>query len=371
MLRVLLPTLFLSVSLIGNSQNQFAFDLYKTMGQDKNLLFSPTSIKSAFAMAFEGANGNTQKEFESVLGFREDNSAFYEEMKQLKNSAEICNSVWILDDFKVKPSYISTMKSSFDAVPQFTDFENDPTGSADKINKWIEESTEGMIQKMLTAEAVQKFKMALVNAIYFKQDWANPFNKERTKDDKFTNANGDKVDIRMMCSLEYFRALETGDEKLVELKYADEKTSMVIILPNKMKGYQLDHARYKDLTAKMYSQQVNLELPKFTFETPTFELKEFLQQMGLKSAFEDYADFSGMRDEKDLKIGTALHKAKIIVNEEGTEAAAATVIGMVATCSSVSQEPRILDIRVDKPFFYFIKDNATGSILFMGKMNEL
>ena len=112
-------------------------------------------------------------------------------------------------------------------------------------------------------------------------------------------------------------------------------------------------------------------MPKFTFETPTFELKGMLSQLGLKQAFRNDADFSGMREEKDLKIGTALHKAKIVVNEKGTKAAAATVIGMVQTTSAAPRPDPIMEFTADKPFFYLIKDNTTGAILFMGRMNAM
>jgi serpin B len=146
---------------------------------------------------------------------------------------------------------------------------------------------------------------------------------------------------------------------------------MIIVLPNKMKGYELDEASFEALSKQLVYQRVNLELPKFTFETPTFELKDKLIKLGLKQAFTDAADFSGMREEQDLKIGTVMHKAKIIVNEKGTEAAAATVVGMVKTTSvSVRPDP-VMEFETDKPFFYFIKDNATGALLFMGKMNEM
>jgi serpin B len=146
---------------------------------------------------------------------------------------------------------------------------------------------------------------------------------------------------------------------------------MVIILPNDIKNYEMTNKVYSDLDTRLTHQKVNLDLPKFTFETPTFELDPYLKAMGLSAAFENYADFSGMRLEKDLKIGTALHKAKIIVNEEGTEAAAVTVIGMVKTTSMPSPITPILKITVDRPFYYFIKDNLTGTILFMGRMNMI
>ncbi|MFK7787078.1 MAG: serpin family protein [Crocinitomicaceae bacterium] len=356
----------------GMSQNEFTFEMYQQMGSEENILFSPTSIKTAFAMAYEGANGQTQKEFESVFNFSEDNSALFKEIRQLEDVAKISNSVWVLKNYSVLKSYTDKLQSKFDSEPYTAEFKKDPQGSADKINKWIEESTNGMIKKMLSPEDVEDFKMALVNAIYFKQDWKNTFNKELTQKKDFKNAGGNKVKVDMMHARSYYRAFEGKNEKVIELPYKDDKTSMMIILPNKMKNYKLNDKVYSNLQGRLYNQEVILDLPKFTFETPTFELKPYLTKMGLISAFTDIADFSDMRKEKDLKIGTALHKAKIIVNEEGTEAAAATVIGMVLTSSAPSPPPPpVLRIEVDKPFYYFIKDNETGAILFIGRMNSM
>ncbi|MCR9173363.1 MAG: serpin family protein [bacterium] len=371
MIRVfLLVTSFaLTTSLFG--QNEFSFDLMNQMDEDKNSLLSPTSIKAALAMAYEGANSTTQKEFEDVLGFDEENTEFLNELKQLKESAEISNSVWILDNYKVLPSYIETVKDRFDASPSYTDFKNDSEGSANKINAWIEESTNGMIKNMVTPESVKEFKMALVNAIYFKQDWKAPFKKSATKKKEFTNLDGTEVKVDMMRSNSRFRAFEGSKEKVIELPYDDDKTSMIIVLPNKMKGYKIDDASFTLLNAQLQWQPVNLELPKFTFETPTFEVKDMLKELGMKQAFSNSADFSGMREEKDLKIGTVQHKAKIIVNEEGTEAAAATVVGMVQTTSISTRPVQVMQFITDKPFYYFIKDKKTGSLLFMGKMTTM
>lgn len=370
MIRLLLLTLvWLPYSLLA--QNTFTFDFYNAMDKEENILFSPTSIKGAFAMAYEGANGTTQQEFESVFDFEEDNQAFLQELEQLRESAEISNSVWILEDYKILPDYIKKMEQLFNAPPNTTDFKKDPEGSADKINKWIEESTNGMIRKMLSPEQVTQFKMALVNAVYFKQNWKKPFDEKRTTEEDFTNLDDTKSKVQMMRIRDSFRAYDGPGEKVIELPYEDDKTSMVVVLPHQMNGYELTDESYKNLSNRLQWQKVNLELPKFSFETPTFELKELLKELGLNQAFKDDADFSGMREEKDLKIGTALHKAKIIVNEKGTEAAAATVIGMVATSTSASTPRPIMQFKADKPFFYFIKDNETGAILFMGKMNYM
>lgn len=372
--RIMKSFLFLLIipflSFTSTSQNEFAFDIYSKMDAKSNLFYSPTSIKTAFAMAYEGANSTTQAEFEKVFGFEEKNNAFYAQIEHLKGAAEISNSIWILEDHKVIPSYLEKMEASFQMKPYYTDFKNDPDGSAERMNKWIEESTKGMITKMLNASDVASFKMALVNAIYFKQDWKFPFEKEQTKEAKFTNLSGTETEIDLMHSLRYQNAYEGNLEQVIELPYGDDKTSMVIILPKDMKTYELTNDSYTALVANLRHQKVDFDLPKFTYETPTFELKPFLQQMGMATAFEDNADFSGMRAQKDLKIGTALHKAKIIVNEEGTEAAAVTVIGMVQTTSAHTPPP-IMKMTVDKPFYYFIRDNETGTILFMGRMNEM
>ncbi len=344
--------------------------MYSELGKESNILFSPTCIKSAFALAYEGANSETQIEFEKVFGFEEDNSKFIAEIEHLKNVSEISNSIWIMENFEILKSYTDKMKSSFNIEPEFTDFKDDSEGSAKRINNWIEKSTKGMIKDMLKPSEVKGFKMALVNAIYFKQGWKNTFDKKLTKKDKFTNYNGTLAEIDMMHSKRYYRAFASKKEKVIELPYEDDKTSMVVILPNKMKGYEMTNENYDALISQLSKQEVNLKLPKFTFETSTFELKTFLKPLGLDSAFENFANFSGMREENDLKIGTALHKAKIIVNEKGTEAAAATVIGMIKT-TSISTPSPVMQLTVDTPFYYFIKDNKTGTILFMGRMNAM
>lgn len=371
MKRIKLTLAIILLSFFGFSQNKFAFDMYGTLDKDGNVLFSPTCIKGAFAMAFEGANGTTQKEFETVFDFEEDNNKFLKEIDQLKKVAEISNSVWILSNYDVLKSYIDAMKTKFGIEPYYADFAGDAKGSADRINAWIEKSTNGLIKKMVDAAAVSAFKLCLVNAIYFKQDWKEQFNKSLTKEKEFTNLDGSIAKVDMMHSLRPYRAFAGEQEKIIELPYADDKTSMIIVLPNDMKKYKMTNEVYDKLTRSLSMQKVDLDLVKFTFETPVFELKGYLSKLGLSQAFSDAADFSGMREEKDLKIGTALHKAKIIVSEEGTEAAAVTVIGMVETTSVQPNRMPILKFTTDKPFYYFIRDNQTNTILFMGRMNKM
>lgn len=353
------------------SQNDFTFEMYNSMDKKQNVLFSPISIKTAFAMVYEGANSETKKELETVFNFTPDNQEFINQLNDLKKVTRISNSLWILNDYKILDSYTQKIDSLFKSEPYSCDFKEDPQGSAKKINEWISKSTNGMIKKMVSAENVINFKMALVNAIYFKQNWKTSFRKNSTQKAQFFNLNGSETEIDLMQVKSGFKAAQTETEKVVVLPYIDEKTSMVIVLPEDMKTYNMNNEVYQSLTPKFRNQQVNLHLPKFTFETPTFELKPLLEDMGLELAFTDEADFSGMRAEKDLKVGTALHKAKIIVNEEGTEAAGATTVGMVKTKSVSMSTPPVMQMRVDKPFYYFITENATNTILFMGKMNSM
>ncbi len=369
--KISLLLLIATTSLSSLSQNNFAFDLFANMPQENNILFSPSSIKTAFAMAYEGANEKTQEELEKVFGFDAENTAFLAELAHLKNVTNISNSIWILNNYEVLKSYTDTIESRFDAAPNYTNFNSDPSGSAKKINTWIEESTNGMIKDMLKPSDVSSLKLALVNAIYFKQDWKYTFDKEKTTKETFTNHDGTTSEIDMMRALRSYRAFTGTNAKIIELPYDDDKTSMVIILPNDIKKYALTNMTYNGLMQQLQQQKVDLQLPKFTFETPTTNLIPFLTKLGINSAFSNAADFSGIRTQKDLKIGTVLHKAKIIVNEEGTEAAAVTVIGMVTTTSVGPPPAPIMKIHVDKPFYYFIKDNETGTILFMGKMNKM
>jgi len=143
-----------------------------------------------------------------------------------------------------------------------------------------------------------------------------------------------------------------------------------VIMPEKMDRYKLDEKKYNSLVNRLHNQEVKFHFPTFEFETPTFELIDDLMKMGMTRTFSDFADFSGIREEKDLKVGAALHKAKIIINEEGTEAAAATVISMVTTSTSSTQPRRVMEMRVDQPFYYFIRDNKTNTILFLGQMTN-
>ncbi|WP_083261237.1 serpin family protein [Crocinitomix algicola] len=372
MIRHTLITMLLSLTpFFSISQNDFAFHFFNQFEQDDNILFSPTSILAAFSIAYEGSEGETKKAFQKTFGFSETNDDFILQLNELKKYAEINNAVWIQTGYKILDKYINSVSKKHNAIIGHTDFLNHPDESAKKINNWIKEATNGMISKMVTPADVKAFTLAIVNAIYFKQSWKKPFDKDVTKEEEFTNLDGSTSKTPLMFNRGMYMAYENEREQIIRIPYADGKTSMIIILPSKMKNHKLDKKTYQRLKLNSYNQEVKLHLPRFTFETKTFELKNQLIKLGLGSAFSDRANFGRMRTQKDLKIGTALHKAKIIVNEEGTEAAAATVIGMVRTTSAIHIPNPVMEMRIDKPFYYFIQEDSTETILFMGKMNQL
>ncbi len=352
------------------AQNEFAFNLLNEMEAEHNSFFSPTSIKVAFAMAYEGAERETKQQFEETFGFETNNEKFYKELASLGKVAKISNSIWIQESFDILESYISTINQRFGTSPYSVDFEFKPEESAEKINQWIEKSTHGMIKKIVSPLSVKKLKMALINAIYFKEKWKIPFNKNITQKRDFTNLNDEIVQVDMMRSSESYKVYVSEKVKVIEIPYENELTSMMIVLPRNMKKYRIGNKEYNEFHNQLRRQKVNLMLPKFTFESPTLELKENLEGIGFTHAFSNGANFSKMREENDLKIGTALHKAKIIINEEGTEAAASTVVGIGKNRSVSIANPR-LDFIVNKPFIYIIKDNRTNAILFIGRMTTM
>ncbi len=279
--------------------------------------------------------------------------------------------MWVKKGLKVEKKYKNKLSDLYQSEPFEVDFFKKPKKAADSINSWIERKTKGLITKMVEASVVKGLSMAIINTVYFKQDWAVPFDKKETKEQKFKNFNKSKTKTEFMYARSYFNASVSKQESIITLPYKKNKTSMVIIMPDKMKGYELNLTKYNNLILNQAHQEVIVKMPKFSYGSPTIELKNKIKEIGLERALSNNADFSLMTKDEALKIGTVLHKAKIIVNEEGTEAAAATVIGMAMSTDAVYIPVEPLEITIDKPFYYFIKDNKTNTILFMGKMNNL
>lgn len=361
---------------VVTGNNAFAAGLYHELGtREGNLFFSPYSISSALGMTYAGARGNTAREIREVLQFQLDqsglNAAFKKQNKELAATARasgqklnIANAL-VLTGGNVSDEYKATLKNSYDAESF--------AGGLDKINGWVKKKTEGKIEEILT-ELSANSVCVLLNAIYFKGSWESQFRKGATHDAPFSVAPGKKVTAPLMYQKSDFAILEEEDFQAVALPYKGKSLSMVILLPQSTDGLpalerQLTPQVLKGWLAKLDTQQpreIELFLPKFKVETG-YDLKAPFQNMGITDAFSpSNADFTGMGWPKgEMFIGQIKHKAVVEVNEEGTEAAAATAVEMIT-----KSMPYFPVFRADHPFLYLIRDNRSGAILFMGRLAD-
>lgn len=364
------PPVYLGPTDIPSASNQFALNFYSHVSEDKkrNIFFSPTSIFTAFAIAYEGAKDNTASEMQHVFGFEPDKSKrtvqfadMQEQLnkKQQNNTISLANALWINEGFDVLPEYIDTAKTHYKSDIESINFSD--KNSIDIINEWINEKTKGKIEKIFE-DLDPSTKLVITNAIYFKGIWEEPFDQEKTLIGDFHVTSDTVVQVPMMESKTIFPNVAINDlVKIVELPYEGEKFSMLILLPEDEGMSSLEDSLSVDNLNKwkkeLHTTKTKVYMPKFKLETE-YDLKQILQDMGIHDAFGN-ADFTGISD-SGLYIEKAIHKAFVEVNEEGTEAAAATGIVMF--------ESGPFEFIIDRPFVFIIQDNETGSILFMGKV---
>jgi len=367
-----------SRDLIG-ANNEFAFDIFKELlveDKGKNIFISPFSMTTALAMAYNGAETDTRDAMAEVLGFSgqslEDlNSNFSELLAAIQNAdpdieLNIANSVWKRSGFEVKEDYLARVEQYYYSSVQDLDFSR--SDAPDIINEWIEDATRGKIDKMIS-EIDAMVMMYLINAIYFKGDWTHPFDEELTGTGDFYLEDGSTVDVEMMENYGDYKYSRNGDLEAVRLPYGRDMVSMYIILPpedteldlaiEEINGYS-----WNEFMDSFAERELNLRMPRFEIEYGIKDLLPPLTRLGMGIAFTDSADFSGMHP--DLFISRVDHKAVIEVNEKGSEAAAVTVVEMELT--SAPADP--IEFTADRPFFFVISDDRTGSILFMGKVAD-
>jgi serpin B len=377
-----------TVSGLVECSNEFSFDMYAELAAsgDENVFFSPYSITTALGIAYEGARGQTASEMAQVLNFPADNSTRWDMMKSYQDyfsrvsdsyNLSTANAYWLKENQDLKEIYRNAIESYYLAHGEELDFAGDPSGSAETINAWVEEQTNGKIRDLISPSMiVPATYLILTNAIYFKSDWKYQFNDTATENSAFHLEGGIDTDTQMMhmhdaeISLNYS---ENDDVQLLQLPYKDGALSMYILLP---KDYdigalesKLDNEYLGSMMEDLSPEEVNLYMPKFKFEQK-YTLNQMLIDMGMPTAFSDCADFSGMTDSTSLKIGFVIHQSYVDVNEEGTEAAAATAVGMEATGINPHPQPQPILFNADHPFIFFIQHEETGQILFMGKVGN-
>ncbi len=368
-------------SRITTANNTFAFNIFRAINREdleNNIFISPLSISEALTMTYNGAKDSTQEEITSALAFgdltKEEINSGYKYLNNYLNHMddqiilEIANSLWIREGINIQQNFIDINQEVFNARVQELDFSK---SEAEKIiNGWIDQSTKGLITNMIKPPIPEEVIMYLINAIYFKGEWSNPFKATETMDDSFINGYGEEKTIKMMRMWDDILYMEEDNYKAVKLYYGDKKTSMTCILPDKTVDINtfidsFDYEKWHTLQAELNSEEfVNLSIPKFRMEYGPKELSKSLVSLGMNKVFTTQADLSGIYN--GLFITDVLHKAVIEVNEEGSEAAAVTII----ECGADSVREPITFV-ADHPFIFVIWDEEMGNILFIGKAYDL
>jgi len=369
-----------------NSSNLFAYDMYDELNEGSdNLFFSPYSITTALGMAYEGAEGQTADEMEDVLDIPEDDDGRLEMMLELQSmlnkkdvSYELgtANAYWLREDGSLKEEYRNAIEDYYLAHGEKLDFAGDPAGAVDTINSWVEERTNDRIKDLLSETDIDPMTyLVLTNAIYFKSDWRYQFDEEATEKTDFQLSGGGETEVDMMHMCDDsidLRYASDDDAQLVRLPYTNDEIYMYVLLPRSNEiGFleaKLDAAYLAGLKDELAAEHVDLYIPKFSFEDK-YRLKKNLIDMGMPTAFSGGADFSGISDDAaGLYIDEVIHQSFVEVNEEGTEAAAATAVVMNERAMKPTTGP--VEFRADHPFIFIIEHEGSGQMLFMGKVEN-
>ncbi|MEX0862337.1 serpin family protein [Nitrosopumilus sp.] len=367
---------------IANANNKFALDFYSFAKEDgKNVFFSPISIMTAFAIAYEGANGITADEIQQVFKFTSDEQERKKEFRSFLNNfgnsgilgsdseytLHMANALWIANHFEPKKEYIDTAKTYYDSRVDKVDFVTD--SGANTINDWIKSQTQNKIDELIKPDDTDEMTALIItNAIYFKGDWVRQFNPSFTQKANFHINETETVRVEMMdLDKPILNYAENDLLQMIQLPYKGDQVSMLVLLPKEIDG--LD-ALEKEMTVEnitlwrdsLEEKMSGVYLPKFTTETE-YDLKKILFTMGIHVAFDsNTADFSGISERDPIFIDSAIHKTFVSVDEKGTEAAAAT--GINARLQSGPPNT----FRADHPFVFIIQDDSNGNILFMGRV---
>lgn len=370
---------------VVSGNNAFAVNLYGKLRSAKgNVFFSPYSISTALAMTYGGARGETATQMASALKFDLPADTLHPAFGTLEESLNavqkaghvqlsVANSLWPQRGFEFLPDYLALCKKYYGTSIQSVDYKWHTEAARKEINDWVEDKTRKKIVELLKPGMVDDLtRLVLVDAIYFKGDWKHQFDAGLTQDEPFHVSPDTTITAPLMEQTSEFGYAEFPNLQVLEMPYAGNELSMVVLLPGKVDGLgeletNLTAGNLSTWTTRFESGKVQVFFPKFTV-TSEFPLADTLAEMGMTDAFNTNADFSGMDGRKDLYVDNVIHKAYVKVDEKGTEAAAATATVM-AGAALVRPAP-IPVFRADHPFLFLIKDNQTGSILFLGRITD-
>jgi len=373
---------------MGEANNAFAADLYARLAaQAGNLFFSPNSIETALAMTCAGARGETAAQMAKVLhlpakadAVHKDFGAFLKELNAEKGAdgkprgyqLSAANALWGQKGYAFLPEFLDLTKTCYGAGLSELDFQTNTEGARQTINAWVEKETKDKIKDLIAPGILSPMtRLVLTNAVYFKGTWADQFQPAATKDQPFFLGGAGQVDCPLMHRKGRYAFKEGDGFAALQLPYKGGELSMIVLLPNAVDGLpKLE----KDLTSANLAAwlqgfergEVVVTLPRFKV-TAAFTLGDTLQALGMSDAFNAAAaDFSGMDGKRDLFISAVIHKAFVDVNEEGTEAAAATAVVMRTGSARAPTTPKVF--RADHPFVFLIRHEKSGAILFMGRL---
>ena len=365
-----------------------AFGLAMLKASQGSSVVSPYSVERAVGMVLEGACGTTASEIRTAMSLPEANNLSDAggkvEKSMLAEFAEgvtvnVDNRVWVDGSYKLLDDYTARVKAAYRAEPTTLDFVNASDAALKTINDAVAKATNDKIQNILPAGSVNGMtRLVLTNAIYFKAPWQHSFNAELTKKADFKTADG-VIQVDMMRHKKEHRVHEAETYTALDMGFAGSSYSLMIVLPKLAEGANVDEAltavensftaaSLREMREKMQNVDVELEMPKFRVEAGT-PLKSMLSNLGMKAAFGNDADFSGISGKDDLYIAEVFHKAYIDVDENGAEAAAATAIPMMM--KALHRPANSIKLTVDHPFMFAIMENNSGAALFVGRVNKI
>lgn len=387
----------------------FAFDLYNQLsGSPGNIFFSPFSISACLTMAYAGARNNTERQMGKVLRVSGDQSSVHKSFGRLhsqlnelekdkvveirrgmtpypgqrseytiKSGIElsIANALWAHAGHPFRPEFLKVAREEYQANVNQADFNTGPEAIIREINQWVAQKTKDKIRNIIGPGSVDALtRLILANAVYFKGGWATPFKTVDTSRQPFHLSSSRQVDAWLMHHVDEVRYTENREFQAVELPYKGNELSMLILLPRQIDGCaqlerQLSPALLSRSLAQMERRSVEIFLPRFTLES-SFNLNDTLARLGMSDAFGVEADFSGIDGTRDLLISGLYHKAWAQVTEEGTEAAAATMLSIALGLAHEKPPPPPPVFRADHPFLFVIRETRSGTLLFLGRLAD-
>lgn len=379
--------------------NGFAFDWYRELLEEDegNVFASPASVTIAMAMTYAGARGDTRDQLREVLRYPIDDDELHEAFNALQRELDgrgedvdpepggrydedddpvpfqlsLVNGAWSHADYPFDDAYLEVLDDHYGGELREADFAADPDGVREEINGWVADHTEDRIDELLPEGSIDGFvRLVLVNAVYFFANWKYPFSEELTEPAQFTALDGTDHEVQLMSENRSWPYAEVDGVQAVELPYVGDDVAMLVVLPpeGEFESYErsFDGETLAEVVDALEPRDGTVRLPRFEYESE-YELSEAFERLGAPDAFDpDAADFSGMveGDEADLYVDGVYHDAFVAVDEEGTEAVAAT--GVVVR--EVSAPPDPFELVADRPFLFAIRDRPTGTILFLGRV---